>query len=127
MEKLRSELLSLCDNLKEGDLDENVRHLRYMIENFSKLAIKQMKENVECKEAVVDIKRRLPSPTPPQPERVESADMAKKEPGSPSGTTPAEESKLSLSTFNDYIMHAHIMHWLHFTYSYVYCEEGASY
>ena len=95
IEKLRNELLSLCDKLKEGDLDENVCHLRYKIENFSKLAIEQMKENAESKEAVVDIKGRLPSPAPPQPERVENADRAKKEPGSPSGTTPAKESDLS--------------------------------
>ena len=46
-------------------------------------------------EAVVDIKRRLKSPAPPQSEGVENADMAKKEPGSPSRTTPAEESDLS--------------------------------
>ena len=95
MEKLRNELFSLCDKLKEGDIDENIHHLRYKIKNFSKLAIEQMKENTESKEAVVDIKRRLPSPAPPQPERVESADRAKKEPGSPSRTTPAEESDLS--------------------------------
>ena len=95
IEKLRNELVSLCDKLKEGDLDENVRHLRYKIENFSKLAIEQMKENAESKEEVVDIKGCLPSPAPPQPEKVENADRAKKEPGSPSGTTPAEESDLS--------------------------------
>ena len=95
IEKLRNELLFLCDKLMEGDIDGNVRHLRYKIENFSKLAIEQMKENAESKEAVVDIKQRLPSPAPPQPERVENADMAKKMPGSPSRTTPAEESDLS--------------------------------
>ena len=95
IEKLRNELLSLCDKLMEGDIDENVHHLRYKIENFSKLAIEQIKESAESKEAVVDIKRRLPSPAPPQPERVENADRAKKEPGSPSGTTPAEKSDLS--------------------------------
>ena len=110
IEKFRDKLLSLCDKLMEGDVDENICHLRYKIEIFTKLAIEQIKESAENKEAVsslTDSKRRRLSPAPLQPGRVENTNMAKTEPASPSRMTLTEEtalSKLSKSTFCNYTL-----------------------
>ena len=77
-------MLALCDKLKEGDVDENIRHLKYKIELLSKSATEQIEEKAESEETpspVVDIKRRQPSPAPPQPERTI---VTKSEPSRPS-------------------------------------------
>ena len=78
-------MLALCDKLKEGDVDENVRHLKYKIQLLSKSATEQIVEKVESEETptLVDIKRRQPSPAPPQPGTAEESKMAKIEPASP--------------------------------------------
>ena len=82
----------------EGDVHENVHQLRYKIEIFSKSAIQQIKETSENKETVspsVGIKKRLPSPAPPQPGTPKESKMAKTEPASPSMITSTEETTLS--------------------------------
>ena len=99
VEKLRDELLTLCDKLMEGDVDENVRHLRFKIENFSKVAIEQIKEgtenNKETVSSLMDIKARQPSLAPSQPRTEEERKMAKTEPSSPSRMTSTKETTLS--------------------------------
>ena len=60
-------MLDLFDKLKEGDIDENVRHLRYKTEILSKSAIKQIKEKTETNEMLlVDLKTLQPSSVLPQ-------------------------------------------------------------
>ena len=60
-------MLDLFDKLKEGDIDENVRHLRYKTEILSKSAIKQIKEKTETNEMLlVDLKTLQPSSILPQ-------------------------------------------------------------
>ena len=96
IEKLWDELLALCDKLKEGDIDKNVRHLKYKIETLSKSATEQMKEKAESEETpLVDTKKRLPSPTPPQPGTAEETKITKIEPASSSMITPTEATALS--------------------------------
>ena len=41
---LRDKYIFLFDKLNEGDIYENIRHLKYKFENFSKSAIEQLKE-----------------------------------------------------------------------------------
>ena len=98
MKKLRDELLSLCDKLMEGDFRDNVHQLRYKIEIFSKSAIEQIKATAESKETVsplVAVKKRRPSPAPPQPQTLMEDKMTKTEPASPSMITPTGETALS--------------------------------
>ena len=60
-------MLDLFDKLKEGDIDENVRHLRYKTEIFSKSAIEQIKEMRETNEMLLaDLKTLPPSSILPQ-------------------------------------------------------------
>ena len=120
IEKLRDELLSLSDKLKEGDVDENVRNLR-KIEKLSKSAIEEIEAKTETGMPVVDVKRHLPSPAPPEPGTAEGSKMAKTEPGSPSSVEEVSSSKLSNSTLNNCSQHSLIL-----VYSYAYCEEGSS-
>ena len=103
IKKLRDELLVLCNELKEGDDDENIHHLR-SIETRSKSAIEQIKEK---REMLVDLKTRQPSPTmiPPQLGTAEETKMVKTEPASPSvedldtSTQETVMSRLLESTF----------------------------
>ena len=86
IEKLRDDMLDLCDKLKEGDIDENVRHLRYKTEIFSKSAIEQIKEKTETNEMLLaDLKTLQPSSILPQLGTAEETmPMVKTEPASPS-------------------------------------------
>ena len=86
IEKLRDDMLDLFDKLKEGDIDENVRHLRYKTEIFSKSAIEQIKEKAETSEMLLaDLKTLQPSSIPPQLGTAEETmPMVKTEPASPS-------------------------------------------
>ena len=60
-------MLDLFDKLKEGDIDENVHHLRYKTEIFSKSAIEQIQEMRETNEMLlVDLKTLQPSSILPQ-------------------------------------------------------------
>ena len=60
-------MLDLFDKLKEGDIDENVRHLRYKTEILSKSAIEQIKEKTETNEMLLaDLKTLQPSSILPQ-------------------------------------------------------------
>lgn len=127
IETLRDQLHSLTDKLKEGDVDENVRHLR-KIEKLSKSAIEDMEAKTETGMPVVDVKRRLPSPAPPESGTAEGSKVIKTEPGSPSTMTSVEEtplSKLSNSTFILTIVHS--MRCLLFIHSHVYGKEGTFY
>ena len=94
IETLRDQLHSLTDKLKEGDVDENVRNLR-KIEKLSKSAIEDMETKTETGMPVADVKRRLPSPAPPEPGTAKWSKMAKTEPDSPSTMTFTEETALS--------------------------------
>ena len=86
IEKLRDDMLDLCDKLKEGDIDENVRHLRYKTEIFSKSAIEQIKEKAETIDMLLaDLKTLQPSSILPQLGTAEETmPMVKTEPASPS-------------------------------------------
>ena len=42
--KAIEECISLCDKLKEGDLDESIRYLKYKLASLSKLATEQLNE-----------------------------------------------------------------------------------
>ena len=79
-------MLDLCDKLKEGDIDENVRHLRYKTEILSKSAIEQIKEKTETnKMLLADLKTLQPSSIPPQLGTAEETmPVVKTEPASPS-------------------------------------------
>ena len=83
IEKLRDDMLGLCDKLKE---DETVRHLRYKIEILSKSAIEQMKEKTETIDMLLaDLKTLQPSSILPQLGTAEETMlMVKTEPASPS-------------------------------------------
>ena len=60
-------MLDIFDKLKEGDIDENVRHLRYKTEIFTKSAIEQIKEMRETNEMLLaDLKTLQPSSILPQ-------------------------------------------------------------
>ena len=86
IEKLRDDMLDLFDKLKEGDVDENIRHLRYKTEIFSKSAIEQIKEKTETIEMLLaDLKTLQPSSILPQLGTAEETmPMVKTEPASPS-------------------------------------------
>ena len=120
IEKLRDELLSLSDKLKEGDVEVNIHNLR-KIEKLSKSAIEEIEAKTETGMPVVDVKRRLPSPAPPEPGTAEWNKMAKREPGPPSSVEEASLSKLSNSTLNNCSQHSLIL-----VYSYAYRKEGSS-
>ena len=107
IETLRDQLHSLTDKLKEEDVDENVSNLR-KIEKLSKSAIEEMEAKTETGMPVVDVKRRLPSPAPPESGTAEGSKVIKTEPGSPSTMTSVEEtssSKLYIN-FSNYSQHA---------------------
>ena len=96
-------MFALCDKLKEEDIDETVRHLRYKIEILSKSAIEQIKEKTETSEMLLtDLKA---SSILPQLGTAEEAIVVKIEPASPSvkelGTLTQETdtSRLLESTF----------------------------
>ena len=78
-------MLDLFDKLKEGDIDENVRHLRYKTEILSKSAIEQIKEKTETIDMLLaDLKTLQPSSIPPQLGTAEETVVVKTEPASPS-------------------------------------------
>ena len=62
VEKLGEECLSLFEKLKDGDLDENIRHLKYKFESFSKVAIKQLKEMSRTNDMLLEDLKQLQSP-----------------------------------------------------------------
>ena len=63
VEKLKEECISLVDKLKDGDLDENMRHLKYKFDSFSKVALKKLKERTSTIDMLLkDLKEsQLPS------------------------------------------------------------------
>ena len=127
IETLRDQLHSLTDKLKEEDVDENVSNLR-KIEKLSKSAIEDMEAKTETGMSMVDVKRRRPSPAPPEPGTAERSKVVKTEPGSPNTMTSVEEtssSKLSNSTLILAITHS--MRCLLFIHSHVYGKEGTFY
>ena len=78
-------MLSLCDKLKEGDVDENIHHLKYKIESLTNSAIEQLKENRATNEMLLeDLKRLQSSSILPQLGPEEGAMGIKTEPASPS-------------------------------------------
>ena len=95
IEKLRDDMLDLCDKVKE---DETVRHLRYKIEILSKSAIEQIKEKTETIDMLLaDLKTLQPSSIPPQLGTAEETVVVKTEPASPSVKeldTPTQETVL---------------------------------
>ena len=84
IEKLRDELLALCDKLKEGDIDRNVRHLRYKTESVLESAIEQLKEKTETNEMLLaDLRKLEASSIPTQLGAGEGTEVVKTEPPSP--------------------------------------------
>ena len=83
IEKLRDELLALCDKLKEGDIDRNVHHLRYKAESVIQSAIEQLKEKTETIEMLLaDLKEYQASSIPAQLGAGEETEVVKTEPPS---------------------------------------------
>ena len=77
-------MLALCDKLKEGNIDRNVRHLRYKAEIILKSAIEQIKEKTETNEMLLtDLKKLQPSSILPQLGPQEDTEAIKTEPPSP--------------------------------------------
>ena len=78
---LRDECVSFFDKLKEGDIDENIRHLKYKFESFSKSAIEQLKEKSATNEMLLeDLKELQSSLAQPQLGEVGGSMVMKDEP-----------------------------------------------
>ena len=74
-------MLTLCDKLKEGDIDRNVHHLRYKAESVLQSAIEQLKEKTETTEMLLaDLKEYQASSIPAQPGAGEETEVVKTEP-----------------------------------------------
>ena len=84
IEKLSDEFLSLCDQLKKGDLDENIRHLKYKFETLTKSAMQQLTEKTKTIDMLLDDLKQTQHTFSPQalsPE--ERSVVVKSEPVSP--------------------------------------------
>ena len=95
---LRDEHLSLFEKLKEGDIDENIRHLKYKFENFSISAIEELKEKSATNEMLLENLKELQSSlVQPKLGEVGGSTVMKDEPSS----TPVEYQQLeSMSMIN---------------------------
>ena len=95
---LRDEYISLFDKLKEGDINENVRHLKYKFESFSKLAIEQLKEKSATNEMLLEDLKGLQSSL--QLGEVGGSMVMKEEPSSPPVEYQQLEPQTSMSMIN---------------------------
>ena len=101
MTKLEDECLSLCDNLTEGDINENVRHLKYKLKALSKLAIERLKEKSVTNEMLLeDLKELQSSLVQQQLGEVGGSMVMKGEPSSPPVEYQQLESQTSMSMIN---------------------------
>ena len=92
---LRDECVSLFEKLEEGDIYENVRHLKYKFESFSKSAIEQLKEKSATNEMLLkDLKELQSSLVQPQLGEVGGSMVMKDEPSS----HPVEYHQLETQT-----------------------------
>ena len=110
VEKVIEECISLCDKLKDGNYDENIRHLKYKLANLSKLATEQLneksstidmlladlKETSQTNDTLLEDLKRLQSLLV-QLERVKDTTVVKKEPFSPSIVYKHLEHQTSMS------------------------------
>ena len=99
---LRDECVSFIDKLKEGDIDENIRHLKYKFKSFSKSAIEQLKEKSATNEMLLeDLKELQSSLVQPQlGEEVGGSMVMKDEPSSPPMEYQQVEPQTSMSMIN---------------------------
>ena len=81
MKNLGEEYLSLFDKLREGDYDENIRHLNYKFKNFSKNAIEHLKK----KSSVIDENQEQLESSPSPQEPLKSMKAIEEEPTSSIG------------------------------------------
>ena len=107
------ECLSLSDKLKDGDYDENIRHLKYKLASLSKLATEQLKEKSstidllledlkeisQAKDTLQEDLKQLQS-LQVQPEPIKDPAAVKEEPSSPSMVYQPLEYQTSMSMMN---------------------------
>ena len=97
---LRDEYISLFDKLKEGDIDENIRHLKYKFESFSKSAIEQLKEKSVTNEMLLEDLKELQSSLVQSQLGEVGGSMVMKEPSSPPVEYQQLEPQTSMSMMN---------------------------
>ena len=98
---LRDECVSLFEKLEEGDINENVRHLKYKFESFSKSAIEQLKEKSATIDMLLeDLKELQSSLVQPQLGEVGGSMVMKDMPSSPPVEYQQLEPQTSMSMMN---------------------------